>query len=90
MLREYASGPEFDAAKLRDELNRSANGAAWKRFGYLIELLRPEQGSLVASAHRSLTAGNIKLDPAIRTKGRLLRCWRLWVNAGLTSNSDEA
>ena len=89
MLREYVASPEFDAAKLLEELSRSANGAAWKRFGYLIELLRPEQESMLAAAHSNLSAGNIKLDPAIRSKGRLLRRWRLWVNAGLTSNENE-
>jgi predicted transcriptional regulator of viral defense system len=90
MLLEYTRSHEFDPRKLLDELSKSANGAAWKRFGYLIELIDPEHPSLLAPARAKLSAGNIKLDPAVRTKGRLLRGWRLWVNVGLSSENDEA
>jgi len=90
MLRAYTSSPEFDPRKLLAELNKSANGAAWKRFGYLFELIDPEHTSLLKPGRAKLTAGNIKLDPAVRAKGRLLRGWRLWVNVGLSSENDEA
>jgi predicted transcriptional regulator of viral defense system len=78
------------AGKLLDELKHSANGAAWKRLGYLIELLGPEHGSLLNAARAKLTTGNIKLDPAIRTKGTLSSPWKLWANVKLTSDTGEA
>ncbi len=87
MLREYAASPDFSTAKLLIELKQSANGAAWKRLGYLIELVNPEPESLVSAARAKLTAGYIKLDPAVRIKGRLSSRWRIWTNVGLTRDN---
>ena len=89
MLREYVTGPEFNRENLLDDLRRFGNGAAWKRFGYLMEVARPEDRELFVTANSNLSAGNVKLDPSIAGRGRLLRRWRLWVNVHLTSKADE-
>jgi predicted transcriptional regulator of viral defense system len=89
MLREYVTGPEFNRENLLDDMRRFGNGAAWKRFGYLMEVARPEDRELFVTANSNLSAGNVKLDPSIAGRGRLLRRWRLWVNVHLTSKADE-
>ena len=57
-----------------------ATGAAWKRLGYLAEVLWPHEKSLIELAARRLSTGNARLDPALARRGRLRRKWRLWVN----------
>ena len=89
MLREYAAKTEFDASKLIAEVERANSGAAWKRFGYLAELLGSAYQVLATRAASELSEGYIKLDPSVKTKGHLLRRWRLWVNVRLASNEND-
>lgn len=89
MLREYVASREFNADRLRAELAGFGNGAAWKRFGYLMELVRSEHHELLAAARSNLSAGNVKLDPSVAGRGRLLRRWGLWVNVQLTRKAGE-
>ena len=80
MMQEYASIPEHDFSKLLKEASSANSGAVWKRLGYLTELLWPEQVEIINEAARNLSTGTIKLDPLVRTHGKLLKRWRLWIN----------
>lgn len=71
----------WNPGKLQDELSALKVGAAFKRLGYLLEALSLNAPDLVALALKERTSGNVKLDPSIRTRGRLLKRWGLWVNA---------
>jgi predicted transcriptional regulator of viral defense system len=68
---------------LLSELAALGVGAAFKRLGYLVETLGLKTPKVVALAAKRRTSGNVKLDPSIRARGRLLKRWGLWVNAGV-------
>jgi predicted transcriptional regulator of viral defense system len=63
--------------------SQAGNGAVWKRFGYIVEALWPDETKFVDEAQAHLAAGNVKLDPTVRRRGPLLSSWRLWVNLPL-------
>lgn len=90
ILKEYGNSPERNFTKLAAAAKESGNGAVWKRLGYLAELIWPEQQDLLGEAKAHLTAGNARLDPAVRNTGRLNRGWRLWVNVAVSSSKNES
>lgn len=85
MLREYGESDTPDFDRLAAIAEKVASGAAWKRLGYLIALLWPTNQQLIAVAKKHLTAGNVRLEPALKRRGRLVNRWRLWVNVDLTA-----
>lgn len=87
VMRRYGESAERDFRKLANTARESANGAAWKRLGYLAELLWPKEEELLNEARKHLTTGNVKLDPKVPRRGTLLRRWRLWVNAGVSKET---
>lgn len=87
LLIEYSSRRDRDTAKVVAAMHEVASGAAWKRLGYLAEELLPDVGDLAEEAARHLTTGYVRLDPAVRSRGKLVRRWRLWVNARVPRDS---
>ncbi len=83
MMSRYKESREYDPQSLLSVARKVANGAAWKRFGYLVGLLWPDEPALVHEAEGHRTAGNVKLDPTVRRRGTLLRRWQLWVNVAV-------
>lgn len=83
LLQEYGRTPDCDFEKLADVTEEAASGAAWKRLGYLAELLWPAERALVDRARKGMSSGNARLDPALKRRGSLLRRWRLWINITL-------
>ena len=76
-LRAYLQRREADSATLLDYVARVGNGAVYKRLGFLLEG-DEKATAIVAACRERLTAGVVKLDPAIASK-RLVTRWRLWV-----------
>lgn len=87
-MHEYRARKEKRFNLIVAEAERTASGAAWKRLGYLAELLWPDAPEVVAAAREHVTAGNASLDPSVRRRGKLTTRWRLWVNVPHTLNSD--
>ena len=79
----YADSDRHDFATLVDVAEASATGAAWKRLGYIAELLWPAADVITAAAATHLSAGYSRLDPAVKRNGRLTKRWRVWVNVDL-------
>jgi len=88
IMREYRATADYRPKKLLASARETANGAAWKRLGYLTEFLWPEERALTEEARKHLTAGNAKLDPTIRRRGVLVRRWRLWINAAIEQTEN--
>jgi predicted transcriptional regulator of viral defense system len=80
IMNDYGSSEKRDMTKLLKQAKQRNSGAVWKRLGFLAETLWPSERSVIEEALRNVSAGNIKLDPDVRNKGRLLRRWRLCVN----------
>jgi predicted transcriptional regulator of viral defense system len=83
MMKEYATHPEHDFKKLLNEAREAESGAVWKRLGYLFEVLWPKEELVISEASRKLAAGNIKLDPLVKARGKLVKRWRVWSNVYL-------
>jgi len=83
MMKEYASHPERDFKKLLNEAREADSGAVWKRLGYLFEMLWPKEELIINEASRKLAAGNIKLDPLVKARGKLVKRWGVWSNVDL-------
>jgi predicted transcriptional regulator of viral defense system len=79
----YRESPHASEATLAAELRANGNGAAHKRAGLLAEHLWPTAGTLTRQAIAGRTAGVVRLDPAVRRRGRMSRRWGLWINVAL-------
>ncbi len=82
-LRAYRESREWSPEKLREALLQVGRGPAFKRIGYILETLLPEERDLIDLARAHRTAGLIKLDPAVSARGRANKRWGLWVNVAL-------
>ena len=90
IMTEYAETPERDVGKLGAAAREAANGAAWKRLGYIAESLWPQETKLLDEAKRHLTKGTTRLDPSVRSTGRLVARWRLWINVPIHAQKATA
>ena len=88
MLRTYRESSSWSARKLLAAVRLAANGAGFKRLGFMTESLSLDGDDVVRTALRMKTAGNVRLDPMIRTRGRLSTRWGLWVNVGILSGTE--
>jgi hypothetical protein len=50
----------------------------FKRFGFFLEMIAPDEMKIIEKCREKLTAGNTKLDPKLSNK-KLVTRWRLWV-----------
>lgn len=78
-LGAYLRSDARDDVKLLAYADRLANGAVFKRLGFLAER-DPNGAALIEPCRARLTKGNAKLDPDIASP-RLLARWRLWLPA---------
>lgn len=76
-LDTYLKRPDRDDQKLVGYADQLANGAVFKRLGFLAER-HPAGAALLELCRTRLTAGNAKLDPALDCK-RLISKWRLLI-----------
>jgi predicted transcriptional regulator of viral defense system len=83
ILVAYRSSERWRPDRLRADLEIVGTGAAFKRLGYILEVLDLGAGELVRVAQAHRTTGIVKLDPGIPARGRLSKRWGLWVNATL-------
>lgn len=98
VMARYAERPSPDLDGIAESLKRVGRGAGAKRLGYIAErLIRDEDD---AGAHRTLafvreaalahrTAGVVKLDPRVRSRGRMNSAWGLWVNVEVDRRQDS-
>jgi predicted transcriptional regulator of viral defense system len=83
ILRTYRASEDWEPSALLRELTLVGTGAAFKRLGFLTETLMPKDRKIIEAARARRTTGIVKLDPAIRTRGKLSKRWGLWVNASV-------
>ena len=73
-LRSENNNPDL----LIEYADRLGNGSVFKRLGFLLEKIAPEETKIFEQCRKRLTAGNAKLDPKLNNS-RLITRWRLWV-----------
>lgn len=78
MFANYLGSDKKNLALLLDYASQLGNGAVFKRLGYFLERLSPDDEAAIAQCRESLTTGNAKLDPQLPAD-KLITRWRLWV-----------
>lgn len=78
VLINYINSKYKDIDLLIKYLERSKNGAAIKRLGFLIEINSLDQQKLIDFCSNNLTKGYAKLSPSLDCV-RLVSRWHLWV-----------
>jgi predicted transcriptional regulator of viral defense system len=81
MVRAYLSSDHRDDRVLLDYAHRLGNRTVFKRLGYLVEALGDRTQVVIGECQRNLSEGYSLLDPSGPHRGRLVRRWRLRVNA---------
>lgn len=87
VLLNYLKSEFRNLDLLIDYAKRLGNGAVFKRLGFLIEHLAPEEKAFLLACRSGLTKGNAKLDPALPAE-KLVSKWRLWVPEKWEKGSD--
>ncbi|MCW8965816.1 MAG: type IV toxin-antitoxin system AbiEi family antitoxin domain-containing protein [Candidatus Pacearchaeota archaeon] len=78
MFRNYMNSEKKNLELLIEYADQFGNGAVFKRLGFLLEKYAENEQVLIGQCSERLTAGNAKLDPALKAE-KLLTRWRLWV-----------
>jgi predicted transcriptional regulator of viral defense system len=81
VLREYVSGGFRDSELLVTYADQLGNRTVFKRLGYLLETLDLGPIDLIETCLSRRSAGLAKLDPSIRSDGRITKRWGLRINA---------
>lgn len=78
MLQKYFQSEHLNAATLLEYANQMKNKTIFKRLGYLLSILKPDEIALIEQCKQRISQGNSQIDPS--SKGnRLIKKWRLWL-----------
>lgn len=78
IFSNYLRSEKKDLRLLIEYAKRLGNGAIYKRLGFLLERLAPEEQEAINQCRSKLTSGNSKLDPKLKSD-KLNTRWKLWV-----------
>ena len=78
VLKNYFNSKYKDTDLLVNYLEKTENGAALKRAGFLIEKYYPDESKLINFCLNNITKGYSKIIPKIENRS-LVRRWNLWV-----------
>jgi predicted transcriptional regulator of viral defense system len=78
MFINYLRSENRNLELLIEYAERLENGAVFKRLGFLLEKISPDETETIDQCRLRLTAGNAKLDPRLSNE-KLVTRWRLLV-----------
>ncbi|NOX34730.1 MAG: hypothetical protein GXP56_13540 [Deltaproteobacteria bacterium] len=78
MLGNFLISPKGSLEQLVDYAKQLGNGVVFKRLGFLIEFVAPDEKKILEECRQNLTQGNAKLDLKLDNT-KLITRWRLWV-----------
>jgi predicted transcriptional regulator of viral defense system len=76
---------ENEPELLADYAMRLANGAVFKRLGFVTSIVRPDLGSLLAICEEHVSRGFSLLDPSASATGKRSTLWQLRINVQLAA-----
>ena len=82
-MSNYTGSSEHNYSEVINNAEKFGSGATWKRLGYLAEQLWSDQKEILTAANKHMSAGDAKLDPAVKDNGILINKWRLWINVSV-------
>ena len=77
MLENYLRSENKNLEQLIEYGEKLGNGAVFKRLGFLLEKIAPDETKAIKECYTLLTTGNAKLDPKL-INNKLITRWRLW------------
>jgi len=78
ILENFLISPKGSLEQLINYAKRLGNGVVFKRLGFLLELVAPDEKKILEECRQNLTQGNSRLDLKLDNT-RLITRWRLWV-----------
>jgi predicted transcriptional regulator of viral defense system len=78
ILRNYLKSATNGSARLIGYAIQLGNSAVFKRLGFLLESLAPEETEAITTCLRNMKLGKVKFDPDLESS-KLVTRWRLWV-----------
>ena len=84
----YFAGDHRDDGLLISYADRLGNRTVFKRLGFLLESLEVDASDVIETCLSRRSAGLAKLDPSIRTSGRITKRWGLRVNAQIQAGAS--
>ena len=78
VLKNYLSSDMKNIDQLIQYLDKSQNGAALKRLGFILESNFPAEQRLIEYCAKNLTSGYAKLIPNVSCE-KLITRWRIWI-----------
>ncbi len=78
IFSSYLKSEEKNIDLMIEYAKRLGNGAVFKRLGFLLERLAPDQTQSIQICRDNLTKGLAKLDPSLNSE-KLVTRWKLWV-----------
>jgi predicted transcriptional regulator of viral defense system len=83
VLRDYFESEHRDDDALVAYAAKLGNATAFKRLGFLIEVLEIAAPALIEASLAQRSKGITLLDPSVKRRGRISRRWNLNVNVSL-------
>ncbi len=87
-FQRYAASSNFDANTLVEYAEKMNNKTIFKRMGFILSRIKPQETQLIAQCQERLSKGNSQLDPSSKGQ-RLVKRWGLWVPEGLAQHHDR-
>ena len=87
-LRAYLISPSKDLQLLVSYAERLGNGAVYKRLGFLLERMAPQEKAIIGICRSRISSGNSKLDPSLPAD-HLVTKWRLWIPENWTKEREN-
>ncbi len=78
IFRNYMDSEHKNLELLIKQISKFGNKTLFKRLGYLLEKLFPNEQKIISICKDNLSQGNSKLDPHVNSN-KLVTRWKLWV-----------
>lgn len=83
IIKAYITHERRDDSLLIRYINKLGNRTVFKRLGYLLEVMKLGDVTIIEACHKEISSGISLLDPSAPRKGRFTRKWNLRINVVL-------
>jgi predicted transcriptional regulator of viral defense system len=88
MFANYLKSDDRDMHGLADAADRLGNKTVFKRLGFLLERMAPEEENVIRRCRQAMSKGDSQLDPALPAELLVTR-WRLWIPTSWKRSDDR-
>lgn len=83
IIEAYRTHERRNDSLLLEYAHKLGNRTVFKRLGYLLEVMKADDVTLIEACRKAISSGISLLDPSAPRKGRFVRRWNLRVNVVL-------